>query len=413
MERFFGLVGRKLGHSYSVPIHKAMGNNNYSLFELEPSELESFVKRSDLGGINVTIPYKIDVMSFCDCISTEAEKIGAVNTVVRRNGKLYGYNTDKYGFEYMLKYAGIDLSGKKVLVLGSGGASKTVCYCANNLKAREVIVISRNGENNYSNLNKHYDADIIINTTPVGMYPDNASSPISLENFKNCTGVADVVYNPLRTALIAQAESLGIKCAGGLMMLTAQAKAAEELFFDTVLDDAICNSITSKLYKDSSNIVLIGMPGSGKSTIGKILSNMTGREYIETDDLISIKAGKTIPEIFSQDGESAFRQIESQIIAEEAKKSEKIIITGGGIVTVNANYLPLHQNGIIYEIQRDIKALATDGRPLSKDFDALIQMQEKRKPMYEKFRDRVIINSTSLEDAANKIWSDFNENTCY
>lgn len=411
MERFFGLIGRKLAHSYSVPIHKAMGNESYRLFELEPNELEAFVKNPNLGGINITIPYKIPVMDFCDIISDEAQNIGAVNTIIRRNGKIYGYNTDKYGFEYMLQKADIDLFGKKVLVLGSGGAAKTACYCANALGAKEVVIISRSGENNYSNLSKHYDADIIINATPVGMYPDNASSPISLENFKNCTGVADIVYNPLKTALLLQAKSLNIKCTGGLSMLTAQAKAAEELFFDTVLSDSICDSVTSQLYKDSLNIVLIGMPGSGKSTIGKILSSLTGREAIETDELIVKKAEKTIPEIFKQDGEAVFRRIESEVIAEEAKKSGKIIITGGGAVTVDANYIPLAQNGIIYEIQRDINTLATNGRPLSKDISTLTQMYEKRKCMYEKFRDSFVINNGSLSDAANLIWSDFNENT--
>ena len=414
MNRFFGLIGKKLGHSYSVPIHKAMGNSNYGLFELpSENELEAFIKRSDLGGVNITIPYKIAAMDFCDFISEEAKKIGSINTIVQKQGKLYGYNTDKYGFDYMLKHASISLFGKKVLILGSGGASKTVLYCAKTQGAKETVIISRSGENNYSNISKHFDAQVIVNTTPVGMYPDNLDSPISLENFKCLEAVVDIVYNPLKTALVFKAEKLNIKCTNGLMMLVAQAKAAEELFFNTTFDDTVCDSVYNTLYRDLLNIVLIGMPGSGKSAIGQTLSKLTKREAIEIDALIEEKAGKTIPEIFKQDGEEVFRTIESEIIFEESKKCGKIIITGGGVVTKEANRLPLCQNGRIYEIQRDINSLATNGRPLSKDFNTLKKMQEIRKPLYDNFRDAFIINNGSLENAANLIWSDFNENTCY
>ncbi|MBQ9832790.1 MAG: shikimate kinase [Clostridia bacterium] len=413
MERFYGLIGKKLGHSYSVPIHKYMGNSNYSLFELEKDELASFLHRDDLGGINITIPYKIDVMPFCDCISEEALKIGSVNTIVQRNGKLFGYNTDKYGFCLMIKHAGIDMNGKKVLVLGSGGASRTACYCAKELGASKVVVISRSGENNYGNLHKHRDAQIIVNTTPVGMYPDNASSPLSLKDFPNCTGVADVIYNPLRTALMAEAESLNIKTAGGLLMLTAQAKQAEELFFDTAIDDSVCLNCASELLRNSQNIVLIGMPGSGKSAVGNALALLTGREAIETDALIEEQSGKSIPEIFRDNGEAVFRRIEAEVIANAAKQSGKIIMTGGGAVTTPANYLPLHQNGRIYEVMRDIDSLATDGRPLSKDIDTLKEMYKTRRPMYDAFRDAFVENSGTPLDTAKMIWSDFNENTCY
>ncbi len=408
----YGLIGRKLGHSFSVPIHQALGNKDYKLIELEPEDIPAFMAREDIGGLNVTIPYKRTVMDYCDIISPEAEEIGAINTVVRRGDRLYGYNTDKYGFCCLAKKANIDFKGKKVLVLGSGGASRTAQYCAKELGADKVIVISRSGEDNYGNIKNHADADIIVNTTPVGMYPDNFSSPVSLDIFPNCSGVIDVVYNPLRTKLIMDAEKRGINCIGGLLMLTAQAKEAEELFFDISIPDSFSEEYAFSLTRKSENIVLIGMPGSGKSSIGQILADISGREFFELDEMIEKAAGKPIPQIFKEGGEAAFRAIETEIIRSVAPKQGAIIITGGGAVTVPENYPLLHQNGRIYEIKRDLDSLDMEGRPLSTDIEALRVMQDKRRPMYEAFRDSYIENNTSPEDAAKLIWRDFNENSC-
>lgn len=412
-KRFYGLLGRKLGHSYSPLIHRELGNPDYRLIELEPEDLRGFFSRENIGGVNVTIPYKVDVIEYCDHLSPETEAIGAVNTIVSRNGELWGYNTDQYGFIYMVQKAGIDFADKKVLVLGSGGASRTVRYCAQKLGAAQIIVISRKGENNYDNLDKHSDADIIVNTTPVGMYPNNGVAPLSLKHFPNCSGVVDVVYNPLRTKLIMEAEKLGIPNTGGLPMLIAQGKKAAEWFFDREIPDSETERISAKIIQSCENIVLIGMPGGGKTTVGKLLSKITGRPVMETDDMIIEEEGRIIPEIFAKDGEEAFRRLEHQAVCKAGKLSGSIIMTGGGVVTRPENYEPLHQNGRIYEIVRNMELLATEGRPLSAGgLDALRAMYEKRHPMYMAFRDAEVINETTAENAAEWIWRDFCENTC-
>ncbi len=409
--KIYGLLGQTLKHSYSVAIHKKLGNDLYGLYELERDELGDFVKRNDIGGLNVTIPYKVDVMRFCDVISDEAAQIGAVNTIVNRNGKLYGFNTDCVGFCHMLTTGNIDVSGKKAIVLGSGGASKTACYCLKKLGASQIVVISRNGENNYDNIEKHFDADIIINATPVGMYPNNGKAPVDLKNFRNCVGVVDMIYNPLRTRLLFDAEMLNIPNIGGMPMLTAQAKAAAEYFFDTTIPDTAVERITAEMLFESENIVLIGMPGSGKSTVGKELAKLSGRPIEDTDDMIVKATKKSIPDIFSTDGEQRFRQYEKEIVEQAGKLSGRIIVTGGGVVTVEENYASLKQNGRIYEITRDISSLATNGRPLSENGD-LTEMYKKRKPMYEAFGDVSVKNDTSAKQTAEKIWRDFCENSC-
>ena len=411
-EQLFGLIGRKLGHSFSVPIHVRLGNPSYRLIELEPDELAGFMGKELIGGLNITIPYKQDVMKLCDAVSPEARAIGAVNTVVKTGDLLYGYNTDKYGFEYMLRRAGIELSGKKVLVLGSGGASHTAAFSARALGAAQVIIISRNGADNYGNLEKHSDADIIMNATPVGMYPDNLVSPVSLRVFKKCSGVIDVIYNPIRTKLIMEAEQMGIPHTGGLSMLTAQAKAAEELFFKKSISDAMIELITGKLLRENQNIVLIGMPGSGKSAVGAELSRITGRSTADTDAIVEAAAGKSIPRIFADDGEPVFRQMESEAIYAAGKELGKIIITGGGAVLDPENYAPLRQNGRIYHIRRELSQLAMTGRPLSSDETALREMYEKRRRLYEHFRDAAVDNISTVYDLAQEIWRDFYENTC-
>ena len=278
-EKVYGLLGRKLGHSWSAPIHAALGCADYRLIELEPEELGAFLAREDIGGLNVTIPYKRDVMAYCDVLDPMAEAIGSVNTLVRRaDGKLYGYNTDAAGFCFMAQRAGIGFAGKKTLVLGSGGASRTAAACAKKLGAREVVVISRSGENNYTNLGRHADAERIVNTTPVGMYPNNGAAAVDLTAFPACAGVLDLIYNPRRTALLLQAEELGIPCSDGLPMLVAQAKAAEEHFFDRTIADSENERILAQLRREMTNLVLIGMPGSGKSAVGAALAGHAGKE---------------------------------------------------------------------------------------------------------------------------------------
>ena len=410
-EKIYGLLGRKLGHSWSPPIHAALGCEDYRLIELEPEDLEGFLSRSDIGGLNVTIPYKREVMQYCDVIDDAARAIGSVNTLARRSdGKLYAWNTDAAGFLWMAKQAGIDFCEKKVIILGSGGASLTAQAMSRAEGAREIVVVSRSGEDNYENLARHADADIVVNTTPVGMYPHTGEAPVDLSAFPSCRGVLDVIYNPRRTALLLQAEQLGIPCSDGLPMLVAQAKAAEEFFFDKSISDSENERILAMLRQEMTNIVLIGMPGCGKTTVGQTLARLTGREAIDLDQCIVEKAGCSIPEIFARDGESAFRAMEREVTAEIGKLSGKIILTGGGVVKDPRNYAPLHQNGRIYHLMRDLNDLPTDGRPLSQN-TALSALWEERKAMYEAFRDAMIDNNSSVEETAEAIWRDFCENS--
>ena len=410
-EQVFGLLGRKLGHSWSVPIHTALGCRDYRLIELEPEALPAFLRNTNIGGCNVTIPYKRDVMAYCDVIDDAARDIGSVNTLVRRkDGKLYAWNTDAAGFCYMLRRAGIDVAGGKVVILGSGGASLTAQAMCRHLGAREVVVISRSGENNYENLSRHADADIVVNTTPVGMFPGNGAAPVDLPAFPACRGVADVVYNPRRTALLLQAEALGIPCTDGLPMLVAQAKAAEEHFFETAIPDSENERILAQLRQETANIVLIGMPGCGKTTVGEELARLTGREAIDIDRRIVERTGRTIPDIFAKDGEGAFRALEREETAAAGKLSGKILLTGGGVVKDQRNYAPLRQNGRIYQLQRDLTVLATDGRPLSAGAD-LAEMYRQRGPLYARFRDMTIDNNGTVEDTAAAIWRDFLEHS--
>ncbi|MBR5252245.1 MAG: AAA family ATPase [Clostridia bacterium] len=398
-----GLVGKTLGHSYSPMIHKSLGDYDYSLFELSDDALENFLRTDNFRGVNVTIPYKITVMQYLDEISPEAARIGSVNTVVRTDdGKLIGYNTDYYGFGYMLDSAGIDVTGKKVLVLGSGGASRTVCTLLSDRGAREVVVISRSGENNYENIHLHADADVIVNTTPVGMYPNNGISPVSLDVFENLCGVADIIFNPAKTALILDAEKRGIKWAGGLSMLVAQAKAAAEYFTDSAIDDGEIDKIVAQIEKITKNITLVGMPGCGKSTLGRIIAEKTGRELVDLDSYITDMAGMPIPEIFTKYGETYFRDLETKATAEVTKRSSLVIATGGGCVIREENRRMLRQNSTVVFVKRDLADLPKDGRPLSQA-NSLEAMYNTRLPFYMDASDLEFELFGTPEENANKI----------
>lgn len=398
-----GLLGEKLGHSYSPQIHSMLADYEYKLFEKSPEELEDFLKSGEFDGLNVTIPYKKSVMPYCAELSPTAAQIGSVNTIVRRSdGSLYGDNTDAFGFENLIVHNGIEVKGKKALVLGTGGASVTAQAVLKNLGASEVVVISRKGEDNYENIAKHADAEIIANTTPVGMYPNNGKAAVDLTQFPKLSGVLDVVYNPARTALLLQAEKLCIPCAGGLYMLVSQAKRSCELFTGKSIPDSEIDRIERVLSHQMQNIVIIGMPGSGKTAVSTMLAERLGRKIFDTDTIVSEKAGMTIPEIFAAQGEAGFRKLETEATAEVSKLSGNIISTGGGVVTVADNYELLHQNGVIVWIERDTNKLARDGRPISLSSD-LNELYAARLPLYERFADIKADNNGDINDTVNAI----------
>ncbi|HAW45492.1 MAG TPA: shikimate kinase [Sutterella sp.] len=403
----FGLLGRKLGHSFSVPIHHALLCPDYELIEIEPDALPDFLRAKAFKGLNVTIPYKQTVMPFCDEISDQAREIGAVNTLVNDNGVIRGFNTDILGFKAMVRAARIDFEAAKVLILGSGGTSKTARAACRSMGAREIVVISREGPVTYADIEKHADADIVVNTTPVGMYPNCPAKLIDLRVFKTLKGVVDVVYNPARTGIILQARELGIAHVSGLKMLVEQAVAAEEYFLSTEIDASLGQKVFEDLACETRNIVLIGMPGSGKSTLGKVLADRSHKTLVDLDTEIERAAGCTIPEIFATEGEAGFRAIETEVAARFGKESRLVIACGGGIVTRPENLPLLRQNGRIYEIVRDLEKLPVDNRPLSKNLDNLRAMARLRAPMYEAFRDVRIDNNGAIEAAQENIWRDF------
>lgn len=399
-----GLLGEKLSHSYSPQIHSYLGDYTYDLFEKSPEALEDFLKNGNFHGLNVTIPYKKAVIPFCSNLTDTAKELGAVNTIVRlEDGSLLGHNSDYFGFQSMLKRTGLVLYGKKVLVLGSGGASATAVAVLRKAGAN-VVVISRSGEYNYSNLHLHRDAAVIVNATPVGMYPHVGISPIDLDLFPQLKGVLDIVYNPARTQLLLEAQQRGLITENGLWMLVAQAKESAQWFTGQPVSDECIYDIHRKLRSQMENIILVGMPGCGKSTIGKLLSNQTNMQYVDADAYLTDKAGKPIPQIFSESGEDGFRKLETEVLAELGKRSGLIIATGGGCVTRPENYASLHQNGTIFWLQRDIDKLPTEGRPLSQSGN-LKMMYEMRKPMYRQFADFIIDNNGSPEDTVCRILS--------
>ncbi len=404
MKKTFGLIGNPLGHSFSPQIHSLLGGYTYGLFPMEENEVAPFLEKRTFDGINVTIPYKQTVIPFCDRISDEVERIGSVNTIVREaDGSLSGYNTDHFGFTLMLRRAGIDPKGKKALVLGSGGSSKTAVCALKDLGASEVVVISRSGENNYQNLHLHSDAFLIVNTTPVGMYPKNGASPIDLSAFPKCEAVADLIYNPEKTALILEAEKRGLLYSGGLYMLVAQAAKASELFAGNTYTEDDMEKVYRSVVCGMRNVILVGMPGSGKSTVGRYVAELLGRELADSDDFITKTTGISPAEWINTKGEAEFRRIETEAIAELSKRSGLVIATGGGAVTVEKNHAMLRQNGRVFFINRKLSLLARDGRPLSAGNLSL--MYEKRLPLYRSVCDFEISTdeSSDVKETAKKI----------
>lgn len=405
-----GLLGRKLGHSYSPQIHAHLGSYRYALFEKEPEELEAFLKNGDFTGLNVTIPYKKDVIPYLDELSPAAERLGAVNTIVRRpDGRLVGHNTDYFGFRWLVKKSGLAVAGKKVLVLGSGGASNTAVAVLWELGA-DVVVISRSGENNYENLDRHADAAVIVNTTPVGMYPNTGKSPLSLEHFPALEGVLDVVYNPARTQILLDASARGLIMENGLWMLVAQAKESAEWFTGRKIEDEVIARIHRTLRRQMENVILIGMPGCGKTTVGQQLAQALGRRFVDADEALEAKAGRKITQIIPAEGEAAFRTLETETLAELGKQSGLVIATGGGCVTQQRNFDLLHQNGAVFWLTRDLRKLPIDGRPLSQT-GRLGEMFAQRQPLYRRFADWEISNDGPVEETLKAILQKWEETT--
>jgi len=398
-----GLLGRKLSHSYSPAIHAEFGGYEYDLFEREPEELAVFLRTGDFHGLNVTIPYKQAVMEFCAEISSAAQEIGSVNTILRRpDGSLYGDNTDAAGFGEMVSLLQISVLGKKAVVFGSHGSSLSICYVLKSLGAAEIIVVAIEN-NNAEFLSRHSDAEIFVNCTPAGMYPNIGAGepPVSIAPFPNLAAVFDIVYNPARTWLLMDAEERGIPHIGGLTMLVGQAAVSSEIFTGKKIAADKIAAITANLRRKMENIVLIGMPGCGKSTCGKIIAERLNRQFIDADTEIEKLAGKTIPEIFAQNGEDVFRAYETEVLARFGKESGLVIATGGGCVTREENYRHLHQNGTIIFLERNTDILARKDRPLSQgDLHAMYKL---RLPMYRRFADTAIDANGDLQTVAEKI----------
>ena len=399
-----GLLGEKLGHSYSPAIHAELADYAYKLYEVAPDALAAFLTGGDFDALNVTIPYKKAVIPYCAVLSPIAQKLGSVNVLVRRpDGTLYGDNADAFGFEYLVRHSGVDIAGKKALVLGNGGASATVQAVLAQLGAR-VTVISRSGEDNYANLDRHADAQVIVNTTPVGMYPNTGKAAVDLRQFPQCALVLDVVYNPARTALLLQAEALGIPCAGGLYMLVAQAKRSCEVFTGTTIDDGEILRIYRRMRQEMENIVLIGMPSSGKSTVGHALAERLGKRFADSDALVTERIGMPIADYFAQRGEAAFREREQEAVADLAATGGQVIATGGGAILRPENVTALRRSGRLVFLDRSPeKLIATADRPLASDREAMRRRYEERYDLYCAAADLHIDDNGTVEETAQRI----------
>ena len=409
----YGLIGERLSHSFSKEIHNKIANYHYELKEIPKGEIEEFLEKKDFKAINVTIPYKETVIPYLYKISNAAREIGAVNTVINKDGKLYGYNTDFSGLKALIEKNGIVIKNKKVLILGSGGTSKTAFAVAKDLGAKEILKISRQAKQGFITydeaITSQTDAEVIINTTPVGMFPNIDDEPIDIMKFPNLSGVVDVIYNPLRSKFVKKAMDNNIKACGGLYMLVAQGVFAAEKFLDKDIEPKIIDKIYKEIYKSKENIVLIGMPSSGKTTIGKRLAKELNRPFIDTDEEIVKKANMEIPEIFQKFGEAYFRKIESDYIINEASKlTSCIIATGGGAILNKENIFSLKKNGKVYFIDRPIELLlTTSNRPLSSNKEDLEKRYNERYNLYKELADFSFSAQSSIENHIEIILKDF------
>lgn len=406
----YGLIGEKLGHSFSREIHQRLGGYDYRLQELTPAQLPAFLEKRDFRGVNVTIPYKQTVIPLLDEVDPKAAAIGAVNTIVNRRGRLYGYNTDYDGMAALARHAGLTLKNKNVLILGTGGTSRTAMTVAADLGAAEIRRVSRTGRGDAITYEQAADlpVQVLINTTPCGMYPGCDGQPMDLSRFGWLEGVLDAVYNPLRTRLVLQARDNGARGQGGLYMLVAQAAAACRLFLDRPLPDGALDSVYRAIHGQKQNIVLAGMPGSGKSTVGRVLARQLDRELVDTDTEIIRLAKKPIPEIFAQRGERGFRDLESQVIQEVSRRTGLVIATGGGAILREENVRRLRQNGRIYFLDRPAEDIQpTDDRPLARDMEAVRQRYAERYPRYTSTADAAVPVRGSAEDVAAAIREEF------
>ena len=407
----FGLLGRTLGHSFSPRIHSALGNTNYELFEREPSQLQEFFADSELQGINITIPYKVNALEACDVVDPRAERIGCVNTMVRKDGKWHGYNTDYDGFVFTLQHAGIDVSGKECIILGDGASSATVHVALEDLGAKNIVHLSRKTAPFYGDAPNYYEtAQIIINCTPIGMYPHNPANLIDITQFSKLEGVVDLIYNPRRTILLLQAEMMEIPHCDGLPFLVAQGVEAANHFQGESFGTKEIEQILRDMRREKENIILIGMPGVGKTTVGKALGEEMGRTCVDVDHELEKEIGD-ISTYITEQGEAAFREKEAEMIAKFGTQTGLIISTGGGCVTVPKNFAHLRQNGRIYQLTQPIENLSTTGRVLSSGgIERLRELEEIRTPMYESFAQCIIEHNRNAPETVAAILEDFEAN---
>ena len=407
----FGLLGRTLGHSFSPRIHSALGNTNYELFEREPSQLQEFFADPELQGINITIPYKVNALEACDVVDPRAERIGCVNTMVRKDGKWYGYNTDYDGFVFTLQHAGIDVAGKKCIILGDGASSATVHVALEDLGAKNIVHLSRKTAPFYGDTPNYYEtAQIIINCTPIGMYPHNPANLIDITQFSKLEGVVDLIYNPRRTILLLQAEMMEIPHCDGLPFLVTQGVEAANHFQGESFGTKEIEQILRDMRREKENIILIGMPGVGKTTVGKALGEEMGRTCIDVDHELEKEIGD-ISTYITEQGEPAFREKEAEMIAKLGTQTGLVISTGGGCVTVPKNYAHLRQNGRIYQLTQPIENLSTSGRVLSSGgIERLRELEEIRTPMYESFAQSIVEHHRNAPETVAAILEDFETN---